>query len=355
MAFLTDVGNLDEIVNVIADKLLASHASWTEFETGNYWDGTESDPGYGNGARRALKMERDGDTLYFAFQVTYHFRYMDASSYGTCGSNCRYCNGFTVKVSDAWTDHAPDGNIQNQMVSTCYWGNEVNWSTYMKPKQHQYWMWTDEGAEAEAGNGLSIVIQPEAGHYTYLTTAFLNIERCAPGDKQYADGYSNWWLFAIQNHRPNHGSCGSGYQYADFYSGETAHAIVMHPFSDATPSYPKGIDRSPTEWFCGYQYIAGCGRDRQYWFKGLDLMYGLYRSKGLGKCYFQFPMFHANVRYNESPQFQSKHFICMCSTDSDLVDGDVIALSGETTKYLVMLKGSPWTSNPINVAIKYVE
>lgn len=337
MAFETGVMTIAQLINHIPDTLVASHASWTA--VGGSWTGSESDTGYGvdHWLRKACKVDRDGEVLYFAFEVPW--RDNVATGFYYCDEGVRWCRGILMTISDAWSD-GPSGNYQRCFAVMHYnSGSAVSFQNL----DCQYWMWSDATGEPDAGNGLCMIIKATV---SYNMAPFINIERCAPGDKQYSDGYSNWWLHASPNYFDD--SCNYFYRY------ESEHGAILHPFSDAYPSLPRGYYDSPQGSRSG-QTLKDCPGTNWAHMVGLAVLYGGYRSVGIGKIYFQYPWYMANVKngYDDTFQLQSKHWFPLCESDG-ITDGDVIAIDGDTKKYLALFKTSVGSSIPHRIAIRYV-
>jgi hypothetical protein len=348
MAFETGVKTIAQLVNHLPDTLVASHASWTA--AGGSWTGSESDSGYGTNhwIRKACKVNRDGEELWFAFEVPWHPVYglshaytgFPYSCYSTDCGLIYYHTGILMTISDAWSD-GPSGNYQ-RCLGYCHYthGSAVSF----QDMDCQYWMWNDATGEAAAGNGLCTIIKPTSSYYM---TPFINIERCAPEDKQYSDGYSNWWMHSVPNYRHT--------SYDDFYKSEHEHGYILHPFSDAWPSLPRGYYDSPQAYHRGSDVMKDCPDTDWRHMKGLSSLYGGYRSVGIGKIYFQYPWYMANVKgYDDTFQLQSRHWFGLCENDG-ITDGDVIAISGDTAKYVALYKTSVGSSTPHRIAMRYVE
>jgi hypothetical protein len=77
-----------------------------------------------------------------------------------------------------------------------------------------------------------------------------------------------------------------------------------------------------------------------------------FKSTGNGKVYYMKPLIFNDVE-ETMPIGQSELFF-KYSTESGLVDGDVVAIDGETTKYLCKSLAGPDSSQMIHYAIKYV-
>lgn len=342
MAFETGVKTIAQLINHIPDTLVESHTSWSA--VGGSWTGSESDSGYGvnHWIRKACKVNRDGEELWFAFEAPWDPNYGESHAYTSfkyCSENNYMARGILMTISDEWSD-GPSGNYQRCFaVMNPSHGSAVTFQDC----DCQYWMWNDATGETVAGNGLCIIIKPTT---TYYMTPFINIERCDPTDKQYSDGYSNWWLHAVPNYF--HADCDYFYQYED------EHGAILHPFSDAWPSIPRGYYDSPQSTRSG-QLMYDCPSKSWRQMKGLGSLYGGYRSVGVGKIYFQYPWYMANVKeYDDTFQLQSKHWFPLCENDG-ITDGDVIAIAGETAKYVALYKTSIGSSTPHRIAMRYVE
>ena len=77
-----------------------------------------------------------------------------------------------------------------------------------------------------------------------------------------------------------------------------------------------------------------------------------FKSNGNGKVYYIKPIYF-NTADRRTPIAQSEMFFAYAETVG-LVDGDVIAIEGQTTKYLCKGLDSPDTTGRLTYAIKYV-
>ena len=343
MAFETSVKTVAQLINHIPSTLVASHSSWAN--AGGSWSGGVSDSGYGVDLwlRRACKVSRDGETLWFGFEIPWYTDVYSGFKYSCYSTDCAghyYSRGILVTVSDEWDD-GPIGNVQRCLIY-------VHWSygdaVALQEQDCQYWMWYDASEEDNAGNGLCIIIKPTT---TYYMSTFTNIERCAPEDKQFSDGYSNWWVHSVPNYRHT--------TYDSFYKGEDEHGYILHPFSDAWPSLPRGYYDSPQGHHDGYDQLKDCPATDWRQMRGVANLYGGYRSVGVGKIYFQYPWYMANVKQIEDTfQLQSQHWFGLCENDG-ITDGDVIAISSDTAKYVALFKTSVGSTIPLRIAMRYVE
>lgn len=80
--------------------------------------------------------------------------------------------------------------------------------------------------------------------------------------------------------------------------------------------------------------------------------YYAFKSSGNGKAYYVQPIVH-NLASQLAPIFQSQLWFPWYETVG-LVDGDVIAIEGQTTKFLCKALDSPDSANRLDFAIKYV-
>ena len=367
MAFYYGSMQYKDIVNFMADKLTGSDSSWvdltgeSELEGGNVeWMGyqdTEDDPNWGvtHWTRRAMKTTRDGKTLYLSIEEPWYdeeksiFKMMD-STY--CTYSKEWCGGILFRISNQWddeTEHYHGGDYQS-----CFCSFHQSNSSYhvrrgnIKDVWIAYWMWLDEAAESAAGNGTAIFFRPDSVPETGWTqSGFFNIEHFDPGLKEYEDGFSDWWLMAFSNY----------WNCSYCHNDESPHGYVLHPFSNAWPSHPRGVDSEPSEIHLGFTNFHSTAQRKAV--KGVDGMLGPIRAgyacgEGDSKVRYSRPVFHGLADSNNSPQVQTEHFL-RAIEGVGLVDGDILSVDGDTRKYLILLKDSPDSTQDLCIAMRYEE
>lgn len=364
MAFYYGSIQYKNMVNFIADKIVGSDPSWVdltaagELEDGNTsWTGadTGTDWGVTHWTRRAMQTTRDGKVLYISVEEPWYndervmFKMMDATY---CTTYRHYSTGFLFRVSNQWdnsVDHYHAGDYQSCFCSIF----QTNSGNYVRRGNIEdvwiaYWTWVDEAAETAAGNGMVMMLRsddvPETG---WTQSAFFNIEHFDPGLKEYDDGFSDWWLMSFSNY----------WNCTTCHNDEEHHGYVLHPFSNAWPSHPRGIDSEPSEYHTGWTSFHSSSQRKVV--KGVDGMMAPVRSgydsgEGDSKVRFVKPVFHALADSNNSPQVQSEHFLRGVEAVG-LVDGDILAVDGDTRTYLQLQKDSPDSTTDLCITIRYEE
>lgn len=187
-----------------------------------------------------------------------------------------------------------------------------------------YWLWIEDN-----GNGFVIMGKPEPTADANQQSFIIVVERNPA--KEYSDTFTNFYLFKSGNWWPN---C--------LYDGSWPTSIwrdrcLLRPFTFQYPDHGS--------W--GSYTVSG---------NGLSFIptptYYAYKSNGDGKVYYVKPLIH-NLAGQTTPIFQSNLFF-MWSEGVGLIDGDIIAIEGQTTKYLCKALDSPDTTSRITFAIKYL-
>jgi hypothetical protein len=187
-----------------------------------------------------------------------------------------------------------------------------------------YFLWVES-------NGFVIMGKPEpfAGD-AYQQSFILVIERTDTVNKRYADTYSNFFVYKACN------------MYPQLFDGTNPATLlrdrlILRPFAyqwpDDTGKY--------SGWYNGYGIS----------FSTLPSYYA-YKSTGNGKVYYLKPIIN-NQANQLTPIFQSNLFF-LWSEGVGLIDGDVVAIQGQPTKFLCKALDSPDSANRLTYAIKYV-
>ena len=331
MVFSTASKIAADIVEEIATKLIAT--------TGGYWtDIIATDPGAtgwtttvktGNSAKRALKFNNGTETpLYFAFEVI-----NTNTSYYYTPSVWWYGRGIRVVVSPSWdsgTHSYPTTGIQSSFMAfeTCY---NCSTSADMATMLITYWLWVEP-------NGFVIMGKPEPTGDNQQQSFIIVVERADTITKRYVDGYSNFFVYTAGN------------MYAPLYdSGDVTslvrHRLILRPFAYQYPDTPPNGDINTTYTNTTYSNSNGIS------FSPTPSYYA-YKSSGNGKVYYIKPIVH-NQANSITPIFQSELFFAWSETVG-LIDGDIVAIQGQTTKLLCKSLDSPDSTNRLTFAIKYV-
>jgi hypothetical protein len=253
----------------------------------------------------------------------------------TSGQNYYYVNapwiygkGIRVVFSASWDASAHIYPTSNQSTfiafESCY---NCGVSADMATTIVTYYLWIEDN-----GNGFVIMGKPEPNTAdTYQQSFILTIERNP--NKEYADGYTNFYLYKSTN------------IYTIMYDGTNATSIwrdrqILRPFAYQYPD-----DTSKGQY--ALMQLNGYGISFV-----LTPAYYAYKSNGDNKVYFIKPLIH-NVLGQITPIFQTPLFFAWSETVG-LVDGDIVSIEGQTTKYLCKGLDSPDSGNRLTYAIKYM-
>jgi hypothetical protein len=301
MPFFSGSTDIDTLIDLLADQLIATGA-WA---TADATLVTGQHP-----ARRALVHTADNFYVYLARQVT------------TAANNAGSFLEILVQVSTSWSlgTHAPGGTTQTTGIPCEGFNGNGLLASYNKLGSH--WTWIDASGFtclstwASTGNNDSTVL--------------LTVERNAT--KEYADGYTNFFIAALANANPSTGAGNNAGLYYrnlqqngawDFFRG-----IILRPFNFT-------------------EYSADTN--------ALEKFFPAYRSPGNSKVYFEFPFFSNNqLPAQRSPIAQTPRFFWVQPPGGGLADGDLVTyVSGPNTyTYLVKLLQSPDSTNYAPWAIR---
>ncbi len=312
---------MDELTDKIADDLIATGA-WSDADpTGR--------PAAVSPARRALEHIADG------FFVSVE-RIVSSSGYN------RF-NEIRVTVSSGYDlgTSSPSGTVEITGIPTeswqsygTSWTQNYYWATGAGSgdKAGQYWMWLD----AEGFTVLSSWMASPAHDYT----SFLSLERNT--EKEYPDGYSNFFVTAWTNSDPNivYSTGGNWYDryYAQYFDNSTGQVSAVGNYSD--------LNRK--------EYIRPFNTQTVAYGAGVELFRSAYRSDGNSKIYFHFPHFSNNLDTNKRiPIAQTKRWFVVALAQG-LADGDLVDWVDDavTKTYLVKTLQSPDSTAYITVAIR---
>ncbi|TQD25116.1 hypothetical protein [Methanolobus vulcani] len=288
---------LADLIDEIADKLIAE--GWTDGDT--TWDTTDRTVG-ANNARRCLYHSTDDiyltlechDQPYWVYSTSYQAKGLRIAFHSTWDSvNHTYPN------MDYHTYIPFFGRSSTTPVTNCF-------ST-----QLTYYCWVDS-------TGFVLMARPEANSTDNLqVSAITVVERIA--SKEYSDGLTNFYNYTKLNYEGWRNTAGN--------SLGRCHNMCR-PFTYTNSWSTEGI---------------------QFWHAD----YHAFKSDGNGKVYYAKPLIF-NDQAETMPIGQSELFF-MFSEGGGLVDGDVVAIDGATTKFLCIGMDSPDNTGRVNYAIKYVE
>lgn len=293
--FYSGSTNIYDIIDTIAAKLITE--GWTNGDA--TWTTTSKVDDEG---RRCLK--HGTDDIWLALEI------INSAGREIDNSENERSKGILITFSNSWVDNMY-GATNSQTFCAFETESDGNASADMATLQVQYFCWVD-------ATGFALMGTPEANATDSLQMSFICVvERM--GSKEYTDNLTNFYCFLDFN------------MDMDSYHGTDPNpswAMVNHmirPFE--YESYAEG----------GIQFW----KDQWYAFK----------STGNGKVYYMKPLIF-NDTAETIPIYQSEIFFKF-STESGLVDGDVVAMDGSSEKFLCKSLSSPDSPTLINYAIKY--
>jgi hypothetical protein len=182
--------------------------------------------------------------------------------------------------------------------------------------QVTYYLWVD-------ATGFVITGKPEPNATDDRQGSFFLVVERNP-NKEYTDGFSNFFCYNACNYM-------NGTNTVDYYM-----TPYIRPFTYQNRDYnQEGMVTINVNGI----YFPACP-------------WTSFKSVGNGKVYYIKPIYF-NTADRRTPIAQSEMFFAYAETVG-LIDGDVIAIEGQTTKYLCKGLDSPDTTGRLTYAIKYV-
>jgi hypothetical protein len=292
MPFFSGASTMDALIDLMANQLIATGA-WGDASGGALPSGASP-------ANRALVHLVDAN-----FYV--HIDRNIVTGFGG-GSSKGSWNEIRVRISTGHTGTAPSGTIQTTGIpleagtlgtsTTQVTANNSNLS---------HWTWVDAA-------GFTTQVQGAVRGSFQIYACFFTLERNT--SKEYADGYTNFFVAAAPNMNPSSGGTSSNNHGTYYGNGTTSsnfdaqRAFVCRPFN--------------------YQEYNAASN-------AVNWFFGSFRSGGNSKVYFTFPYF-SNNQAPLQPSFiaQTTRFFRV-EPGQGLADGDLVtyALGGNTFTYLV--------------------
>ncbi|SNQ59541.1 hypothetical protein [Candidatus Methanoperedens nitratireducens] len=313
MTYASGAKKLWEIIDDIAAGLIASPGGyWSDADV--TWTTTDKTQ---NNARRALKYLNGSEEFYVALEqinITNGYYYYQRNPW-------YYGKGLRIVFSLTWDSVGHTYSASNQSTLIPFearynGGVTADMATLMVT----YFLWYD-------ATGFALMGKPEPNATDDYQGSFIAVvERNA--SKYYSDGYTNFFSFSQT----------SLTQYADYaLSSIQRPRGILRPFSYQYPDWAS--------------YGSYSNNGNGISFVPLPTYYA-YKSAGNGKVYYVKPIMN-NLNSQLAPIFQSELFF-MWTESQGIVDGDVVAIEGSSTKYLCKALDSPDSVSRINFAIKYV-
>lgn len=303
MVFTQGRDTIPNIIEYIAETLIASSADWADADT--TWTTTDD---YTNlNSRRALVYSGDTSDMYVALEAV------------NVGISTSYIGGLTharglrLRFCASWDSFNHNVGSPVQQTFAPVEGRTWNNAFYedLETQQFDYWLWVSE-------EGFALVIQPLYSDNDKQVSCILVMEHIPENEKEYTDGQSNWFAYMRKNYE--------GWQDTDKYIGYEQNKIVR-PFV----------------------YDSYDGTGLQWWKR----TYYSFISDGNNKIYLALPILHNSVD-ERTPLYRPKLFFYL-NQNEGIFDNDIIAVEGETTKYLCKMIDSPDDSSVLPWAIKYSE
>ena len=312
MGYTSGAKIIYDIIDEICAALIAS--------SGGYWsDGdatwTTTTKTNENG-RRCMKYTNGAEVIYWAFEI---------SNVQNTWYTAQYGRGIVITASATWDSGTHTYPVSNQSTYIPFEAHTTTNSIDLATLQCTYYLWVEAA-------GFVLMFKPEPSGNSEQNSIFLVIERNA--NKEYSDGYSNFYLMTLGN------------IWGCLYSGGYDIALIskynwrciLRPFAYQYPNTSGSRYSSGSNGY-GVSYVPSPG-------------YYAFKSAGNGKVYYVKPIIN-NQSNQLSPIFQAELWFPW-SESIGLVDGDVIAIEGQTTKFLCKSLDSPDSTARLLYAIKYV-
>jgi len=308
MGFTSGAKNLYDLVDDIANGLIGSSVNWVEGDA--TWNTTDRTNGQEYG-KRCLKYTGDTANVWIAIEVGNYSTSIYATTY--------YAKGLRITMSSSWDEieHKPPAGAMYTYISFEMAYNAqatANLSTLLLT----YYLWID-------AFGFCIMAKPEPfAADSHQQSFFCSLERVPT--KEYADGYSNFFLTSHCNIWPS--------AYHTSYPDTHRHSCYLR--------------------FPNFKFPTTTTTNAA-WNNGISLppiRYNAFKSNGNGKVYYVKPVYH-NTQNCRTPIAQANNWFYW-SEIAGLIDGDIVAIDGATTKYLCKSLDSPNSTTRLTYAIKYV-
>ncbi len=243
--------------------------------------------------------------------------------------------GPRITFSTTWDPVAHTYGSTYQQSFLHYETHTTNVAADMATLINPYSMWYE-------ANGFAIMLTPDNNVTdTVQQSLFLVVERNT--NKEYADGFSNFYCYCCMNINNFHfTSVGQAQRIENimrpfvFYTPEDAFNGTNYNGNAVLSAMQSGICLVPVQLTTANPPAA-----QAYAF----------RSAGNSKVYFIRPIIQ-NVRGVTLPIFQADFFF-VWTAGQGLTDGDIVAISGLTEQYLCKSVPSPDSTTPLLFAIKY--
>lgn len=320
MVFTVGVKILPDLIDEIADSLIASIDT---IDGLNHW--SDADTTWNTSdkreikAKRALKYENGSEIIYLALESRNTW-------YNSYDNNI--AKGLRITFSQSWdiVNHTYGITVQQTSIPfEDYSGAQptVDLATMLIT----YYLWVES-------NGFVTTFKAEPTGSNSQNSVFIALERNP--NKEYLDGYSNFYCFNVMNIWTSFTR--TGWTYGDL------HRSFLRPFAYEWPN----VQTTSAHPF--YHCMASGTLDRGYNFI----------SPADGKFYYRKPIIsnnkiepgQANVAL--SPIFSAELWFPW-SEMTGLVDGDIIQIEGTQKKFLCKSLDSADSTARVTYAMKYSE
>jgi len=243
--------------------------------------------------------------------------------------------GLRLTFATTWD---PVGHTYGSTYQQSFMGYEsssANINADMATLMNTYWMWYE-------GNGFALLLTPDNNATDNAQQSlFCVVERNV--NKEYADGFTNFYCYNVMNSINGHMTANPQTQRMEnimrpfaFYTPEDTYNSSNYNGNAVLSGMQSGICLVPVQLTTANPPAA-----QAYAF----------RSSGNSKVYFIRPIIQ-NVRGTTLPIFQADFFF-VWTAGMGLNDGDIVAISGATEQYLCKAVVSPDIATPLLFAIKY--
>ena len=319
MVFTLGAKILADIVDEIANSLMSSVDStdglshWTDADT--TWNTTDKTL---IKARRALKYTNGTEVMYIGLECRNTW-YAPWDSQGA--------KGLRITFSQTWDtiNHTYGTTVQQTSIPFESYATIATPPTDLANLILTYYLWVES-------NGFVITFKPEPTGSNYQNSAFIAVERNP--NKEYPDGYSNFYCFNVMNIWSSLSRIGYTYGYIQ--------RAFLRPFAYEWP----GIQTSTAH---PYYYCMTSGTMERYY---------AFLATGDRKVYYRKPIVSNNkiepggTNTALSPIFNVELWFPW-SEMAGLIDGDIIQIEGTTKKFLCKALDSPDSINRVTHAMKY--
>jgi hypothetical protein len=297
MGFTTGQKSLVDIINDIADGLIASSSNWVE------GDGTwNTSVVTGLSARRCLKYTGDEDDIWFAFEIV-----NDSRTFNHVSDH--RSRGFRLTISSNWDYNT---NMYSGSTVHLYVGFEARSSNTpggnMATLPIEYYMFIDQ-------TGVVLMASPVTWNEDNLQSSFIFvIERMET--QEYIDGQSRFYAFKDQN---------ANWWHATSHDGSFKPHRVIRPFLYSTVDDNVGIRYWRNDHFC-------------------------FKNLGDGKMYYTRPIVFNST--GETDPIGYVNMFIRVNEGLGVIDGDIIEVDNTTRKYLVKYISSPSSTGRLPFAMR---